>query len=166
MQAHFKRRLAEARSVVPDDPIDETNPRIKLKLGTSKTPEPRLTLKFAGQKSSSVEDKTPALASIDGDSVRRPGSATHRDTPDSSRLGGLGQSPMPGKIISPSPSQTPMPSAAVAGLSNSSISGGDQISAWPIVPQRPSYASVQSLFRKADEGEPRLRLFPFFFDKC
>lgn len=153
MQAHFKRRLAEAKSVVPDDPIDETNPRIKLKLGMSKTPEPRLTLKFAGQKSSSVEDKTPALASLDSDSVARPGSAAHRDTPDSSRLGGLGQSPMPGKIISPSPSQTPMPSTAGTGLRNPSINGSDQISSWPIVPQRPSYSAVQSLFRKADEGK-------------
>ncbi|PCG91025.1 Bromodomain [Penicillium occitanis (nom. inval.)] len=151
LEAHFKRRLAEAKSVVPDDPIDETNPRIKLKLGMSKTPEPRLTLKFAGQKSSSVEDRTPALGSLDGDSVARPGSAAHRDTPDSSRLGGLGQSPMPGKIISPSPSQTPMPSTAGAGFRNPSISGSDQISSWPIVPQRPSYAAVQSLFRKADE---------------
>uniref|UniRef100_A0A093V0T9 Protein polybromo-1 n=2 Tax=Talaromyces marneffei PM1 TaxID=1077442 RepID=A0A093V0T9_TALMA len=151
LEAHFKRRLAEAKSVVPDDPIDESNPRIKLKLGMSKTPEPRLTLKFAGQKASSVEDKTPASASLDGDSVQRPGSAAHRDTPDSSRLGGLGQSPMPGKIISPSPSQTPMPSTAGAGLLNPSIGGSDQISSWPIVPQRPSYASVQSLFRKADE---------------
>lgn len=149
LQAHFKRRLAEAKSVVPDDPIDETNPRIKLKLGMSKTPEPRLTLKFAGQKSSSVEDKTPVLASLDSDSVQRPGSAAHRDTPDSSRLGGLGQSPMPGKIISPSPS---LPSTAGAGLLNPSIGGNDPISSWPVVPQRPSYASVQSLFRKPDEG--------------
>jgi hypothetical protein len=152
-QAHFKRRLAEAKTVVPDDPIDETNPRIKLKLGVSRTPEPRLTLKFAGQKSSSVEDKTPALASLDGDSVARPGSAAHRDTPDSSRLGGLRQSPMPSKRISPSPSPTPMPSTTGAGLLNPSISGSDQISSWPIVPQRPSYAAVQSLFRKADEGK-------------
>lgn len=101
-------------------------------------------------------------ASLDGDSVQRPGSVAHRDTPDSSRLGGLGQSPMPRKIISPSPSQTPMPSTAGAGLLNPTRSGSDQLNSWPVVPQRPSYASVQSLFRKADEGKPPLHLTFFY----
>ncbi|EED15997.1 polybromo-1, putative [Talaromyces stipitatus ATCC 10500] len=156
LEAHFKRRLAEAKSVVPDDPIDET--RIKLKLGTSKTPEPRLTLKFVGQKSSSVDDKTSAKASMDRDSVQRQDSVAHRDTPDSSRLGALAQgSPMPGKLISPSPSRTLMPpTAGVGGYMNPSIGGFQQTTTgWPpgpVVPQqRPSYTPVQSLFRKPNE---------------
>lgn len=155
------------------------NPRIKLKLGSSKTPEPasqRLMLRFPGQKLSSVEDKTSASASLDGDSSQRQqelakadrsGLSIARDsrgTPDSSRLGPaahvLGQgSPMPTSIITPSPSQTPIPSAANADVLMHSIAGGhDQmINPWlsgnPSTQPYQSYASVDSIFRKPGQGK-------------
>lgn len=139
-------------------------------MGSSKTPEPRLTLKFAGQKSSSVEDKTPTSVSIDNDSLQKQDpSRQHsalsttrdiRETPDSTRLGGLGQgSPMPAKIISPSPSQTPMPSTTGASLPiHSSIGGADQMSnSWTpgnaVAPHHPIYPSVDMLFRKPTQSK-------------
>jgi chromatin structure-remodeling complex subunit RSC4 len=185
-QAHFKGRLAEARKVVPDpvqENVDEGNPRIKLKLGSSKTPEPasqRLMLRFSGQKSSSVEDKTPASASLDSDSLQkqqelakadiaghRPALSTaqeSRETPDYTRLGPaahvLGQgSPIPTSIITPSPSQTPIPSTVSADVLMHSMTGGhDQmINPWssgiPMTQPYQSYASVESIFRKASQGK-------------
>ncbi|OKL56705.1 hypothetical protein UA08_07846 [Talaromyces atroroseus] len=184
LEAQFKRRLAEAKSVVPDpvqENVEEANPRIKLKLGSSKTPEPasqRLMLRFTGQKSSSVEDKTPASASLDGDSVQRQQEPANgdiagqrsalsttqesRETLDYTRLGPtaqvLGQgSPMPTSIITPSPSQTPIPSTTSADVLMHSMTGGhgQMINPWPSgnPPAQPyqSYASVESIFRRASQ---------------
>ncbi|CRG92211.1 Protein polybromo-1 [Talaromyces islandicus] len=65
LETYFQRRVAEAKLVVPDMPQDsagDDNPRIKLKISSSRTPDPsqKLTLKFPGQRLSSVEDKTQA----------------------------------------------------------------------------------------------------------
>jgi hypothetical protein len=56
---------------MPQESAGEDNPRIKLKISSSRTPDPsqKLTLKFSGQRLSSAEDKAQASDSADGESL-------------------------------------------------------------------------------------------------
>ncbi|KAJ5577786.1 uncharacterized protein N7459_006750 [Penicillium hispanicum] len=74
---YFKRRVAEAKKLVPN-PIQVDGhpemPRIKLKMST-RTPEPgaqRLTLKLTGQTSETPQgDRTPSGVAVDNESLKR-----------------------------------------------------------------------------------------------
>ncbi|KAL1972139.1 hypothetical protein VTN31DRAFT_7358 [Thermomyces dupontii] len=70
VEEYFTRRVAEARAVVPDPPQqngESSTPRIKLRMGSSNTPEPvqKLTLKMSGQ--GTTEDQV----AIDSEALRR-----------------------------------------------------------------------------------------------
>ncbi|KAL2005009.1 hypothetical protein VTN00DRAFT_2859 [Thermoascus crustaceus] len=79
LEDYFKRRVAEARKLVPDS--TQTNgdggaPRLKLRMGAVKTPEPssqRLTLKLPGQKPDTVpkEERMQPGVTVDGEALRR-----------------------------------------------------------------------------------------------
>nr|KMM64239.1 hypothetical protein CPAG_00591 [Coccidioides posadasii RMSCC 3488] len=76
LEQHFLRRLEAARRAVPEPaPASEGGPtRIKLRVGTTKTPEPssqKLTLKFPGKSAEATGDKQHLGVSVDSESLRR-----------------------------------------------------------------------------------------------
>jgi len=79
VQDYFKRRVAEARKFVPDSTQaneDGGAPRLKLKMGAAKTPEPssqRLTLRLPGQKPDTVprEERGQPGVTVDSEALRR-----------------------------------------------------------------------------------------------
>lgn len=178
MQTYFQRRVAEAKSVVPDMPQDsagEDNPRIKLKISSSRTPDPsqKLTLKFPGQRLSSAEDKAQASDSPDGESLpgqkealgasparglrksmgASPGSAMRYSTPShpmaNANISSRGETPMNATIAPGSPSQQPLPSAAPGSFTHPRASDS-----WPNA-TRPLNNGFQSIRRKADQGRSK-----------
>ncbi|PGH10068.1 hypothetical protein GX51_00335 [Blastomyces parvus] len=80
LEEYFRRVLAEARKHVPEPPItmngDTPGPRIKLRMGTTKTPEPapqKLTLRLPGKvadQSTDMEHRQGGV-SIDTEALRR-----------------------------------------------------------------------------------------------
>ncbi|OAX84494.1 hypothetical protein ACJ72_01135 [Emergomyces africanus] len=80
LEEYFRRLIAEARKQVPEPPPttngDGTVPRIKLRIGTTKTPEPapqKLTLRFPGKvgdQSTDMEHRQGGV-SIDNEALRR-----------------------------------------------------------------------------------------------
>ncbi|KAG5291975.1 bromodomain-containing protein [Histoplasma ohiense] len=80
LEEYFLRLLAEARKKIPDPPDttngDSTGPRIKLRMGTTKTPEPapqKLTLRLSGKIAghSTVMEHGQGGVSIDTEALRR-----------------------------------------------------------------------------------------------
>lgn len=179
VQTYFQRRVAEAKSVVPDMPqesVGEDNPRIKLKISSSRTPDPsqKLTLKFPGQRLSSAEDKAQASDSADGESLHgqkegasparglrksmgaSPGSAMRYSTPShpmaNANISSHGETPMNASIAPGSPSQLPLPSAAPGTYTHPRASDS-----WPNA-TRPLNNGFQSIKRKADQGKSKSRV--------
>ncbi|KKZ65328.1 hypothetical protein EMCG_08844 [[Emmonsia] crescens] len=80
LEEYFRRLLAEARKRVPEPPLatngDSTTPRIKLRIGTTKTPEPvsqKITLRLPGKvgdQSTDMEHRQGGV-SIDNEALRR-----------------------------------------------------------------------------------------------
>ncbi|GAD92639.1 conserved hypothetical protein [Paecilomyces variotii No. 5] len=81
LEDHFKRRVTEAKRVVPDDiqeGTDSSTPRLRLRMATTDTPEPssssqRLTLRLPGQKSdgTSKDEKTQSGVTVDSEALKR-----------------------------------------------------------------------------------------------
>ncbi|KAK2759063.1 hypothetical protein FQN54_003162 [Arachnomyces sp. PD_36] len=78
LEEYFEKRIKEAKLAVPD-PVQEdgdgSTPRIKLKMGSTSTPEPssqKLLLKFQGQKgdTTSAENVTPGVT-VDSEALKR-----------------------------------------------------------------------------------------------
>lgn len=150
----------------------DDNPRIKLKISSSRTPDPsqKLTLKFPGQRLSSAEDKTQASdsESLQGQKepaigLRKsmgasPGSAMHYSTPSHPMANapalnsGLptfahDETPRNANIGSISASQLPPPSAAPGSWPHPKVSDP-----W-LNATRPLNNGFESIRRKADQGK-------------
>lgn len=78
-QEYFKKRIEEAKAVVPEPPQEDgdgSTPRLKLKMGSTKTPEPssqKLTLKFQGQKTETPPnpERSTMGVTVDNEALKR-----------------------------------------------------------------------------------------------
>ncbi|KAJ9192076.1 hypothetical protein DTO164E3_6741 [Paecilomyces variotii] len=83
LEDYFKKRVAEAKRVVPDgiqEGTDGSTPRLRLRMATTKTPEPssssssqRLTLRLPGQKSDGTpkDERTQPGVTVDSEALKR-----------------------------------------------------------------------------------------------
>ncbi|KAH8701158.1 putative polybromo-1 [Talaromyces proteolyticus] len=174
LENYFNGRVAEAKSVVPDSKevdANDANPRIKLKLGSSKTPEPsaqKLKLKFPGQRPSSAEEKTHASDSIDSDSAHdqqdlAPAtSPATRGVPRSTLAQSmLDASNLDSRLPIPSRDESPMfanstPQSLPLANANTLHPSTSFSNAWPhlmkpLAQNQPSHSSVESILREPNQ---------------
>ncbi|KAJ5242351.1 uncharacterized protein N7469_000678 [Penicillium citrinum] len=142
LEDYFKRRVIEAKKLVPDSiqvDGDPETPRIKLKMGT-KDSEPsaqRLTLKMSGQTSETPsKEKPPSGVAVDNDALKRQkehvrtGSTSQDiEAPRSPRTRSLRRhpaSPRSSVATTPSASEQPSNGRASAHVKDESVATSSQ----------------------------------------